>query len=103
MAAACDILVTSETATFGLPEVDVGLLGGGRHAQRMFGVYKARMLMFTGQRVTGAELYRRGIVVAARAARAADGTLAMEIAANIARRARSPSGWRRKTWPPWNS
>ena len=28
----------------------------------MFGVYKARMLMFTGQRVTGAELYRRGIV-----------------------------------------
>jgi enoyl-CoA hydratase len=62
MAAACDILVAAENATIGLPEVDVGLLGGGRHAQRMFGVYKARMLMFTGQRVTGAELYRRGIV-----------------------------------------
>lgn len=62
MAAACDILVTADSATIGLPEVDVGLLGGGRHAQRMFGVYKARMLMFTGQRVTGPELYRRGIV-----------------------------------------
>jgi len=83
MAAACDILVTSESATIGLPEVDVGLLGGGRHAQRMFGVYKARMLMFTGQRVTGAELYRRGIVEQCvpldRLMEAA-----MEIAANIA-------------------
>jgi enoyl-CoA hydratase len=83
MAAACDILVTSETATIGLPEVDVGLLGGGRHAQRMFGVYKARMLMFTGQRVTGAELYRRGIVEqCVPLERLMDA--AMEIAANIA-------------------
>jgi enoyl-CoA hydratase len=83
MAAACDILVTSESATFGLPEVDVGLLGGGRHAQRMFGVYKARMLMFTGQRVTGAELYRRGIVEqCVPPGRLMDA--AMEIAANIA-------------------
>jgi enoyl-CoA hydratase len=62
MAAACDILVASEAATFGLPEVDVGLLGGGRHAQRLLGVYKARMLMFTGQRVSAAEMYRRGIL-----------------------------------------
>jgi enoyl-CoA hydratase len=83
MAAACDILVTSESATFGLPEVDVGLLGGGRHAQRMFGVYKARMLMFTGQRVSGAELYRRGIVEqCVPPGRLMDA--AMEIAANIA-------------------
>lgn len=83
MAAACDILVTSETATIGLPEVDVGLLGGGRHAQRMFGVYKARMLMFTGQRVTGPELYRRGIVEqCVPPERLMDA--AMEIAANIA-------------------
>jgi len=83
MAAACDILVTSETATFGLPEVDVGLLGGGRHAQRLFGVYKARMLMFTGQRVTGAELYRRGIVEqCVPPERLMDA--AMEIAVNIA-------------------
>jgi len=83
MAAACDILVTAENATFGLPEVDVGLLGGGRHAQRMFGVYKARMLMFTGQRVTGAELYRRGIVEqCVPSERLMDA--AMEIAVNIA-------------------
>lgn len=83
LAAACDILLTSESATFGLPEVEVGLLGGGRHAQRMFGVYKARMLMFTGQRVTGAELYRRGIVEQCVApVRLMDA--AMEIARNIA-------------------
>ena len=83
IAAACDILVASESATFGLPEVDVGLLGGGRHAQRMFGVYKARMLMFTGQRVSGAELYRRGIVEqCVPPAKLMDA--AMEIAATIA-------------------
>ena len=76
-------MVTSESATIGLPEVDVGLLGGGRHAQRMFGVYKARMLMFTGQRVTGAELYRRAIVEqCVPPERLMDA--AMEIAANIA-------------------
>jgi enoyl-CoA hydratase/carnithine racemase len=83
MAAACDILVTAENATIGLPEVDVGLLGGGRHAQRMFGVYKARMLMFTGQRVTGAELYRRGIVEQCVPAERLMNA-AMEIATNIA-------------------
>jgi enoyl-CoA hydratase/carnithine racemase len=83
MAAACDILVAAENATIGLPEVDVGLLGGGRHAQRLFGVYKARMLMFSGQRVTGAELYRRGIVEqCVPPERLMDA--AMEIAANIA-------------------
>jgi enoyl-CoA hydratase len=83
MAAACDILVAAENASIGLPEIDVGLLGGGRHAQRLFGVYKARMMMFTGQRVTGAELYRRGIVEqCVPAEKLMDA--AMEIAANIA-------------------
>jgi enoyl-CoA hydratase len=29
VAASCDILVTAEEASLGLPEIDVGLLGGG--------------------------------------------------------------------------
>jgi enoyl-CoA hydratase len=37
-------------------------LGGGRHAMRLFGHSKARRLMFTGQRLAGAELYRLGVV-----------------------------------------
>jgi enoyl-CoA hydratase len=64
VAAACDILVAAEEAALGLPEIDVGLLGGGRHAMRLFGHSRVRRMMFTGMRVTGTELYRLGIVEA---------------------------------------
>ncbi len=60
--ASCDILIASEKALLGLPEIDVGLLGGGRHTQRLFGVFKARKMMYTGERIGAKELYRRGIV-----------------------------------------
>jgi enoyl-CoA hydratase len=60
--ASCDLLLASENAVLGLPEINVGLLGGGRHAMRLFGHSKARRLMFTGQRLSGAELYRLGVV-----------------------------------------
>jgi len=62
LVASCDILIASENAVIGLPEIDVGLLGGGRHCQRLFGVYKTRKMMYTGERIGAAELYRRGIV-----------------------------------------
>ena len=64
LAASCDILLCSENATIGLPEVDVGLMGGGRHTMRLFGHSLTRRMMMTGYRVPGAELYRRGIVEA---------------------------------------
>jgi enoyl-CoA hydratase/carnithine racemase len=60
--ASCDLLIASENAMLGLPEINVGLLGGGRHAMRLFGHSKTRRLMFTGQRLSGAELYRLGVV-----------------------------------------
>jgi enoyl-CoA hydratase len=62
IAASCDLLIASEAASLGLPEINVGLLGGGRHAMRLFPHSKARRLMFTGQRLSGAELYRLGVV-----------------------------------------
>jgi enoyl-CoA hydratase/carnithine racemase len=62
--ASCDLLIASENAMLGLPEINVGLLGGGRHAMRLFGHSKTRRLMFTGQRLSGAELYRLGVVEA---------------------------------------
>ena len=31
---ACDIILASENAVFGLPEIDIGLMGGARHAMR---------------------------------------------------------------------
>lgn len=63
-AASCDMLVASEKGCLGLPEIDVGLLGGGRHAQRLFGHSRLRRMMLTGMRVFGPELYRLGIVEA---------------------------------------
>lgn len=64
LAASCDILVASETASLGLPEINVGLLGGGRHAMRLFGHSRTRRMMLTGYRVSGEELYRLGVVEA---------------------------------------
>lgn len=64
MVASCDILFASEKASIGLPEIDVGLLGGGRHAMRLFSHSKLRRMMLTGYRVPAAELYRMGIIEA---------------------------------------
>lgn len=64
MAASSDILVASEKASLGLPEVDVGLLGGCSHAMRLFSHSRLRRMALTGMRVNGAELYRLGVVEA---------------------------------------
>ncbi len=64
MVASSDILVASERASLGLPEVDVGLLGGCRHAMRLFSHSRLRRMALTGYRVGGPELYRLGIVEA---------------------------------------
>ncbi|MBU4610406.1 enoyl-CoA hydratase/isomerase family protein [Achromobacter sp. GG226] len=64
IAASCDILLCSDNAVIGLPEVDVGLMGGGKHTMRICGHSLTRRMMMTGYRVPGAELYRRGIVEA---------------------------------------
>ncbi len=64
MAASADILVASDKASLGLPEVDVGLLGGCRHAMRLFSHSLLRRMALTGYRVPAAELYRLGIVEA---------------------------------------
>jgi enoyl-CoA hydratase len=64
LAVCCDILIASETAVFGLPEIDVGLMGGGSHAMRIFPHSLARRMMLTGYRVPAAEMYRRGLIEA---------------------------------------
>ena len=87
MAASSDILIASEKASLGLPEVDVGLLGGCRHAMRLFSHSRLRRMMLTGMRVPGAELYRLGIVEACTAPEDLMAT-ALEIATVIA--AKSP-------------
>lgn len=62
LAGAADIVVASEDATFGVPEVDRGAMGGGAHLQRLFPVQKVRMMYFTGDLITAAEAHRLGAV-----------------------------------------
>jgi enoyl-CoA hydratase len=61
-AACCDMLVAAEGATFGAPEINVGLLGASAHLSMLVGRYKAREMFFTGERVPAAELHRLGAV-----------------------------------------
>jgi enoyl-CoA hydratase len=62
LAGACDILVAAENATFGLTEINVGLLGGAAHLQRLVGTYKMRKMFYTGELAPAQELYRLGAV-----------------------------------------
>jgi enoyl-CoA hydratase len=59
---AADIVVAADDATFGVPEVDRGAMGGGAHLQRLFPVQKVRMMYFTGDAIGAAEAYRLGTV-----------------------------------------
>ncbi|MGJ8668873.1 MAG: enoyl-CoA hydratase family protein [Oceanococcus sp.] len=59
---AADIVVAADNATFGVPEVDRGAMGGGAHLQRLFPVQKVRMMYFTGDPIDAAEAYRLGAV-----------------------------------------
>ena len=79
----CDLIVASDEAAFGMPEVDVGLAGGVKFLQRYFTPSQARLLLLTGRRVPAAELYRLGVlqaVVPAASLAAEARALAVEIA-----------------------
>lgn len=85
---AADIVVAAECATFALPEVDRGAMGGGAHLQRLFPVQKVRYLFFTGEKIGAREAEKYGFierVVPKEQLREA----ALEIAAKIA--AKSPA------------
>ncbi len=62
IAGAADIVLASECARFGVPEVDRGAMGGGAHLQRLFPVQKVRYMYFTGEFIDAAEAYRLGAV-----------------------------------------
>jgi enoyl-CoA hydratase/carnithine racemase len=65
VALACDIIIASETASFGLPEPLVGAvaLGGGLHRlARQIGLKQAMGMILTSKRVSAAEGLRLGFV-----------------------------------------
>jgi enoyl-CoA hydratase len=84
--AACDIMLAAEEATFGMPEIDVGLAGGAAMLSELLGKSRVRRMMFTGMRVPAAELYRLGVIEAA-LPREQLMPEAMKIAAEIASKA----------------
>ena len=58
-----DIVVASEDATFGLPEVDRGALGAATHLSRLVPQQRMRSMVYTAQPATAAELHHYGSVL----------------------------------------
>jgi enoyl-CoA hydratase len=62
---ACDLVVAGRTATFGLPEVSIGLVarcGGLFRAPRAFPLNVARQLVLTGDPLSAEDAFRLGFV-----------------------------------------
>ncbi|HEY4715501.1 MAG TPA: enoyl-CoA hydratase-related protein [bacterium] len=62
---ACDIVIASENAKFGQPEVNLGVIpgfGGTQRLPRLVGRNRAKELIFTGDIITAAEAHDMGIV-----------------------------------------
>lgn len=65
LAMACDFLYASATASFGQPEVNLGLVpgfGGSVRLQQRVGIAMARELIYTGRRIKSDEALRIGLV-----------------------------------------
>jgi len=86
LALSCDLVVADETATFGLPEVTVGLVPGGGGTQlalRRLGPGRAADLVLTGRKVGIDEAERFGLVDR-RVPAGQDGPAALDLAGQIA-------------------
>ena len=58
-----DIIVASDDATFGLPEVDRGALGAATHLSRLVPQHKMRAMVYTSATASAAELHHFGSVL----------------------------------------
>jgi enoyl-CoA hydratase/carnithine racemase len=65
LALVCDLIVASETAEFGQPEITLGIIPGGGGTQRLaraIGKQRAMELVLTGRRFDAREAHQLGIV-----------------------------------------
>lgn len=88
IATACDMVLASEDAKFGLPEVHLGLVPGGGGTQRLIqkiGINRVREILYIGGQFSAQQMYEWGVV---NHIAPADGLMdaAMELARKLARR-----------------
>ena len=57
-----DVIVASDDATFGLPEVDRGALGAATHLSRLVPQHRMRSMVYLAEPATAAELHGYGSV-----------------------------------------
>jgi enoyl-CoA hydratase len=65
LALACDMIIASEKAKIGLPEVSLGIhpgFGGTQRLPRLIGSARAKELIFTGDMINAQEAERIGLV-----------------------------------------
>jgi enoyl-CoA hydratase len=63
LAGNADIVIASDDAYFGLPEVDRGALGAATHLSRLVPQHKMRAMVYTSATATAAELHAFGSVL----------------------------------------
>jgi len=65
IALACDFIYAAQTAKFGLPEINLGIMpgfGGTQRLPRLVGASMAKELIFTGRMISAEEAARIGLV-----------------------------------------
>jgi enoyl-CoA hydratase len=65
LALSCDLIVAAETAEFGFPEVNIGVMpgaGGTQRLTKLIGKTKALEWLWTGERMSAKEAHALGIV-----------------------------------------
>jgi enoyl-CoA hydratase len=62
LAGNADIIIASDDAYFGLPEVDRGALGAATHLSRLVPQHKMRAMVYTSATATAAELHHFGSI-----------------------------------------
>ncbi|MFB7721162.1 MULTISPECIES: enoyl-CoA hydratase family protein [unclassified Nocardia] len=78
-----DVIIASDDATFGLPEVDRGALGAATHLSRLVPQHLMRTMFYTAGTLTAQQLHHYGSVFKV-VPRAELDAAAMEVAKNIA-------------------
>lgn len=68
LAMCCDIIIASEKAMFGLPEINLGIIPGGggtQRLQRLVGPQIAKLMIFTGKTIGASEAVSIGLAAQA--------------------------------------